>query len=93
MSVDSPFEISQAKCLNFNPYVAIKHDPWQRDRILMLNVCLLLESPKVALNFSKNISKSLNKHDWCFNKGVNQTKALFDNKMSMSPTWVGLVRY
>ncbi len=33
------------------------------DNIFMLNMCFLSKSPKVALNSSKNISKSLSKGD------------------------------
>ncbi len=33
------------------------------DNIFMLNVCFLSKFPKVALNFSRNTSKSLSKGD------------------------------
>ncbi len=59
----------------------------------MLDVHFLSEYPKVASNCLRNISKSLSKKDWCSNKGVNQAKSMLDNKMPMSPTWVGLVGY
>ncbi len=35
----------------------------QRNHMLMLNMCFLSKSPKVALNSSKNASKLLNKSD------------------------------
>ncbi len=59
----------------------------------MLNVCSLFECPKVTLNFSNNVSKSLNKGDLCSNKGANQAKAMLDNKIPMSPTWVKPIGY
>jgi hypothetical protein len=57
MNVVSPHEILQANCLNSNPYIIVKCDPWQKDLILMLDVRFLFESPKVTLNSSKNASK------------------------------------
>ncbi len=93
MSVDSPHEILQANYLNFDAYTIAEHDFWQKNRILMLNMHFLFESPKVALNFSKNTWKSLSKGDWCSIKGANQARAMPDNKMPISPTWVGLVGY
>jgi hypothetical protein len=47
----------------------------------------------VASNFSRNISKPLNKGDWCFNKSANQTKVVLDNKVSMSPTLTRPIGY
>jgi hypothetical protein len=47
----------------------------------------------VTLNFSNNVSKSLSKGDLCSNKGANQAKAMFNNKIPMSPTWVGPIGY
>jgi hypothetical protein len=71
MNIASPHEILQANCLNFDAYTTIEGDPWQRYHILMLKVHSLSEFPKVALNSSRNVSKSLNKGDYCSNKGVN----------------------
>jgi hypothetical protein len=55
MNVVSPYEISQANCLNFNAYTTSECDPWQKDCIMMLDVYFLLKSPKVALNISKRL--------------------------------------
>jgi hypothetical protein len=63
MSATSPHGILQANCLNFDAYTTIKHDIWWRDHILMLDVHSLSKFPKVALNFSRNASKSLHKGD------------------------------
>ncbi len=93
MNVGSPHEISQAKYLNFNAYTATKRDPWQRNCIFMLNMCSLSKSPKVALNFSKNASKSFSKGDWCSIKSVNQTRVMPKNKMPMNPIWIGPIGY
>jgi len=93
MIVVSPHEISQINYLNFDTYIAIECDPWQRYCILMLDVCSLFECPKVALNFSRNVSKLLSKGDWHCNKVANQTKVVLDNKMWMSPTWVRPIGY
>ncbi len=78
---------------NFDAYTIVECDPWQKDHILMLDVHSLSEFPKVTLNFLRNASKSLNKGDWCSNKGENQTKVVFNNKMSMSPTWAKPIGY
>ncbi len=59
MNVASPHEILQANCLNSDACTIIERDPWKRYRILMLDMCSLFKSPKVALNFSRNSSKSL----------------------------------
>ncbi len=57
-------------------------------------MCVFLsESSKVALNFSKNVSKFLNKGDWCFNKSANQARTMLDNKVQLNSIWAGLVRY
>jgi hypothetical protein len=71
MNVVSSHEISQINYLNTNVYTVVEHDIWQIDRILMLDVCFLSKSPKMALNFSRNVSKLLNKGDLCSNKGVS----------------------
>jgi hypothetical protein len=63
MSTASPHEILQTNYLNFDAYTVTKHDPYQRDRILMLDVCFSSKSPKVALNFLRNASKLLNISD------------------------------
>jgi hypothetical protein len=47
----------------------------------------------MALNFSRNISKSLNKGDWCSNKNANQARVMPNNKVPMSLTWNGPVEY
>jgi hypothetical protein len=86
MNVTSPHEISQVDYLNFDAYTVVERNLWQRDRILVLDMHSLSESPKVALNLSKNTSKFLNKGDWCCNKGVNQAKAMPNNKVSMNPS-------
>jgi hypothetical protein len=65
----------------------------KKDRILMLDVCFLFESPKVALNYLRKVSNSLSKGDWCFNKSANQARAMFYNKVPMSPTWTKQVGY
>ncbi len=93
MNIASAHEISQVNCLNFNSYTIVECDPWQKDRIFMLDMRSLSKSPKVALNFSKNTSKLLNKDDWCSNKGVNQAKVVPDNRVFMNPTWVRPVGY
>jgi hypothetical protein len=93
MSVASPHEILQANYLNFDVYTITECDLWQRDHILMLDMFSLSKFPKMALNSSRNVSKLLNKGDWCSNKGVNQVRAMLDNKVPMNPTWIGLVRY
>jgi hypothetical protein len=43
----------------------------------------LFKFPKVALNSSKNSSKSLRKGDQCSNKNVNQARVVPDKKVSM----------
>jgi hypothetical protein len=63
------------------------------DNNFMLDVHYLSESPKVALNSSINISKSLNKGDWCSNKSANQTIVMPNNNVLMSPTWTRPVGY
>jgi hypothetical protein len=59
----------------------------------MLDVHSLSKFLKVALNFSKNVSKSLNKCNWCSNKDANQAKVVLDNKVLMNPTWVRPIGY
>jgi hypothetical protein len=49
--------------LNLDAYATIGQGPWQSDYKLLVNVCYLFESPKVALNFSTNASKSFNNGD------------------------------
>jgi hypothetical protein len=93
MSATSHHKISQANCLNFDAYTATKHDLWQKDHILMLDVDYLSKSPKVALNFSRNASKLLSKGDWCSKKNASQVRVVLDNKVPMSLTWVGPVKY
>jgi len=93
MNATSPHGILQANCLDFDAYTAIKRDLWWRDHILMLDVHSLSKFPKVALNFSRNASKSIHKGDWCSNKGANQTRVMHDNKVPMDPTWAKLVGY
>jgi hypothetical protein len=63
MSVASPHEISQVNCFNFDAYTTIEHDPWKKNHNLMLDMHSFLESLKVALNYSRNVSKSLSKGD------------------------------
>jgi len=63
MSVASPHEILQINCLNYDAYTAVEYDPWQKNRNLMLDVHSFPKSLKVALNSSKNVSKSLSKGD------------------------------
>jgi hypothetical protein len=63
MNAASPHEILQANFLNFDAYTIIECDIWQNDCISMLNVRSLSKFPKVALNFSRNASKSLSKGD------------------------------
>jgi hypothetical protein len=87
MSATSPHEILQANYLESNARITIEHDPWQRNRILMLNMHFLSKPPKVALNSSKNVSKLLSKGDWCSNKSANQAMVVFDNKVPMNLTW------
>ncbi len=59
----------------------------------MLKMQSLSKFPKMALNSLRNVSKSLNKGDWCSNKGANQARAMPNNKVPMNPTWVGLIGY
>jgi hypothetical protein len=63
MSVISPYEISQANCLNSNAYTTTECDPWQKECIMMLNMCSLFNYPKLTLNSLRNVSKSLSKGD------------------------------
>jgi hypothetical protein len=35
----------------------------------------------------------LNKGDWCSNKGANQARVMFNNKVLMSPTWARPIGY
>jgi hypothetical protein len=86
MSVTSPHEILQANYLNFDAYIVVECDPWQRYRILMLNVHFLSKFPKVVLNYLINTSKLLNKDDWCSNKSASQARTMPDNKVLMNPT-------
>jgi hypothetical protein len=58
-----------------------------------MGVCFLFESLKVALKSSKHVSKSLSKGDQHFNKYVNQERVVFNNKMSINPTWAKPFRY
>jgi hypothetical protein len=53
--------------LNSNADATVGQGPWQSDYKLLINVCYLFESPKVALNFSTNASKSFNNgiRLWC----------------------------
>jgi len=53
---------------------------------LVVDVCSLFDSPKVALNFSTNASK-LFKNDI----PTNHIKAMFNNNLPMSLTWVKLL--
>jgi hypothetical protein len=86
MNIASSHELSQANFLNSNAYIVAKCDIWQRDCILMLDMRYLSKYPKVALNSSRNVSKSLS-------KGANQTKVVLDNKVLTSLTWAGLIGY
>jgi hypothetical protein len=38
MNATSPYEISQTNYLNFDAYITIKHDPWEKNNILILDV-------------------------------------------------------
>jgi hypothetical protein len=58
-----------------------------------MDVCFLFESLKVALNFSKHVSKSLSKGDQHFNKYANQERVVFNKKISINPTWARPFRY
>jgi len=93
MNVASPYEILQTNYFKSNAYTPAECDPWQIYHSLMQNMCSLFECSKLALNFSKNASKSLSEGDLCSNKGANQRKVVLDNKMPMSSTWIGLVKY
>ncbi len=53
MNGASPHEILQANYLNFDAYIVVEHDPWQRDHILKLEMHSLSKFPKVTLIFSK----------------------------------------
>ncbi len=70
-----------------------KCDPWQRDHNLMVDMCSLSKSPNLALKFSRNASKSLNRGDWHSNKGANKTRAMLDNIVLKSTTQVELITY
>jgi hypothetical protein len=63
MSVVSSHEISQTNYLNFNAYIVAECDPSLRNCVLMLDMHSLSKFPKVALNFSRNVSKSMSKGD------------------------------
>jgi len=56
MNVASSYEISQTNYLNSYAYTIIKRDLWKRGHTLMLDMRSLSKSPKVALNFSINVS-------------------------------------
>jgi hypothetical protein len=49
--------------LNLDAYATLGQGPWRSDCKLLVNVCYLFESPKVALNFSTNASESFNNGD------------------------------
>ncbi len=53
----------------------------------------MFEYSKVVLNFSRNVSKLLDKDDWCFNKRANHARVMLDNKVPMNSTWLQLVGY
>jgi len=59
----------------------------KKDYNLVMGVCSLSKSPKVSLNSSINISKSLSDNDWCSTKGAHQTRVIPLSKMPMNPTW------
>jgi hypothetical protein len=93
MSVTSSHEMSQANYLKSDAYITTKHDPWQRDRNLVVDMCSLSKFPNMAQNSSKNVS-----NHWISMIGVptkvpNQARAMFDNRVSKNPTWVGLIKY
>jgi hypothetical protein len=85
MNVGSPHEILQANSSNFDAYTTTKHDPWQKYRILMLDVHSLSEFPKVTLNFLINISK-------CWVRVIDAPiKVLTKQRLCM--LWVKLLGY
>jgi hypothetical protein len=53
----------------------------KKDHNLFVEMHPLSKFSKVALNSSRIASKSLSRGDWCSNKGVNQTRAMLDNKV------------
>jgi hypothetical protein len=55
MSVASSNEMSQANHLKLDAYIITKHDPWQKDHSLVVDMCSLSKSPNVALNSSRNV--------------------------------------
>jgi hypothetical protein len=57
--------------LNLGAYATLGQGPWRSDYKLLVNVCYLFESLKMALSFSTNASKSFNNGDYCSNKGTN----------------------
>jgi hypothetical protein len=59
----------------------------------VVDVRSLSKPPNVALNSSRNVSKSLNKNDRHSNKNVNQARAMPDNTVLRSSTWVESVKY
>jgi hypothetical protein len=88
MNVASSHEMSQANCLKFDAYTITECDPRRKDHNLVVDMCSLSECPSLALNSSRNALKSLNKGDWCSNKNVYQARAMFNNRVLRSPTWV-----
>jgi hypothetical protein len=88
MSTASSHEMSSVSHLNLEMYAEVGHDLWWRAYNLFVNVRSLYESPKKTPNSSRNVSKSFKKGDWNSRKGANHAKDVFDNKVSMSPTWV-----
>jgi hypothetical protein len=63
MSVTSSHEMSQTNCLKFDAYIITEHDRRSKDHSLVVDMCSLSKYPNMALNSSRNVSKSLNKGD------------------------------
>jgi hypothetical protein len=89
MSVVSSHDILQANYLKSNAYIIAGHGPWQRAHNLLINVCSLLEFPKVALNSSTNTLKSFKNGDCHFYKGANHVKVVPNSIVPIRPTWIG----
>lgn len=68
MSVTLSHEISHVNCMNLNAYTIVQWSLWWNVHNFFVDVHSLFESPKVALVFLINVSKSFNNGNWCFNE-------------------------
>ncbi len=78
---------------NSDAYTTIERDPWQKDRILMLDVHFFVKISKGGIKLFKKCFKVIVQGWLMFQQMWNQTKVVLNNKMLMNPTWAGLVGY